>query len=81
MNLRPDTYVPSLRWRCGEYQALFRLKDSAKDRIVPFVVIPEIEFDFEEWRPKKDRPAARRAICEEISPEVGKSACVDRRPS
>lgn len=53
MNLRPDSYVPSLRWRCGEYQALFRLEDHAKDRIVPFVVIPEIEFDFEEWRPKK----------------------------
>lgn len=53
MNLRPDVYVPSLRWRCGEYQALFRLTDNAKDRIVPFVVIPEIEFDFEEWRPKK----------------------------
>ena len=53
MNLRPDCYVPSLRWRCGEYQALFRLQADAKDRIVPFVVIPEIEFDFEEWRPKK----------------------------
>jgi hypothetical protein len=65
MNLRPDTYVPSLRWRCGEYQALFRLGDSAKDRIVPFVVVPEIEFDFEEWRPKKTvqahvTPFARR---------------------
>ncbi len=53
MNLKPDTYVPSVRWRCGEYQALFRLKESAKDRVVPFIVITEIEFDFEEWRPKK----------------------------
>lgn len=51
--LTPDTYVPSLRWRCGEYQALNRLEDSAKDRVVPFVLIPEIEFDFEERRPKK----------------------------
>jgi Beta protein len=46
-------FIHPLRWRCGEYQALFRLTDSAKDRVVPFVVIPEIEFDFEEWRPKK----------------------------
>jgi hypothetical protein len=53
MNLTPDTYVPSLRFRTGEYQALLRLVDSAKTRVVPFIVIPEIEFDFEEWRPKK----------------------------
>jgi hypothetical protein len=53
MNIAPDTYVPSLRWRMGEYQALSRLSEEAKARVVPFVVIPEIEFDFEEWAPKK----------------------------
>jgi hypothetical protein len=46
-------YVPALRWRQGEYQALLRLTNRIKDRIVPFITIPEIEFDFEEWRPKK----------------------------
>jgi hypothetical protein len=53
MKIGPATYVPSLRWRMGEYQALSRLSDEAKARIVPFVVVPEIEFDFEEWAPKK----------------------------
>lgn len=53
MIVKPGDYVPSLRWRTGEYQALFRLNDSAKRRIVPFIVIPEIEFDFEEWKDKK----------------------------
>ena len=53
MILTNDTYVPALRWRQGEYQALLRLTDPVKDRIVPFITIPEIEFDFEEWRPKK----------------------------
>lgn len=53
MNLAPDTYVPSLRWRMGESQALWRLSNAAKDRVVPFIVIPEIEFDFEAWAPKK----------------------------
>jgi hypothetical protein len=53
MILTKDMYVPALRWRQGEYQALFRLADSAKDRIVPFITIPEIEFDFEAWQPKK----------------------------
>lgn len=53
MILTSDMYVPSLRWRQGEYQALLRLAVSVKDRIVPFITIPEIEFDFEEWRLKK----------------------------
>jgi hypothetical protein len=53
MKIAPNTYVPSLRWRMGEYQALSRLTDEAKSRIVPFVLVPEIEFDFEEWAPKK----------------------------
>jgi hypothetical protein len=53
MNITPDTYIPSVRWRMGEYQALFRLSDAAKERVVPFIVIPEIEFDFDEWVPKK----------------------------
>lgn len=53
MNLKPDDYVPSVRWRMGEYQALTGLKESAKDRVFPFIVIPELEFDFEENKPKK----------------------------
>ena len=53
MILTNDMYVPALRWRQGEYQALLRLTNRIKDRIVPFIAIPKIEFDFEEWRPKK----------------------------
>lgn len=53
MILTSDMYVPALRWRQGEYQALLRLTSQVKDRIMPFITIPEIEFDFEEWRPKK----------------------------
>ena len=53
MILTDDMYVPALRWRQGEYQALLRLSVAAKRRVVPFITIPEIEFDFEEWRPKK----------------------------
>ena len=53
MILTKDMYVPALRWRQGEYQALARLVDAAKERIVPYVTIPEVEFDFELWQPKK----------------------------
>lgn len=53
MILTSDMYVPALRWRQGEYQALFRLTEGVKDRIVPYITIPEVEFDFEERQPKK----------------------------
>ncbi|MEX0758190.1 MAG: beta family protein [Tistlia sp.] len=53
MILTNDMYVPALRWRLGEYQALARLAAAAKDRTVPYVTIPEVEFDFELWQPKK----------------------------
>jgi hypothetical protein len=46
-------YVPTLYWRMAEYQALFRLSEKAKLRICPLITIPDIEFDFEEKRPKK----------------------------
>ncbi|GAN87832.1 beta family protein [Komagataeibacter intermedius] len=53
MILTKEMYVPALRWRLGEYQALNRLTDVAKDLIVPYITIPEVEFDFELWKPKK----------------------------
>jgi hypothetical protein len=37
----------------GEYQALSRLKDSAKDRVVPLLEIPPVGFDFETQQQKK----------------------------
>lgn len=53
MKLSESTYVPVLSWRLGEYQALFRLDDAVKDRIVPLVRIPDVEFDFEKRQSKK----------------------------
>jgi hypothetical protein len=53
MILTEDMYVPALRWRMAEYQALLRLAAKAKERVVPYVTIPEREFDFDSWQPKK----------------------------
>ena len=53
MILTKDMYVPALRWRMAEYQALMRLAAKAKDRVVPYITIPEQEFDFDSWQPKK----------------------------
>lgn len=52
MDLTKYTYVPSIRWRMGEYEALLGLAPRVKDCVVPFVTIPAIEYDFEEQKPK-----------------------------
>ncbi|ANQ25168.1 hypothetical protein BA894_01310 [Vibrio natriegens] len=46
-------YLPILKWRQGEYQALLRLNRKVKSNIYPLFVIPPVEFDFEEQKPKK----------------------------
>jgi len=65
MSIEITQYVPLLKWRQGEYQALMRLDDQSKDQIVPLIVIPPIEFDFEDECDKKTpeehlEPFARR---------------------
>ena len=53
MILSSKIYVPALCWRMAEYQALMRLTPAIKDQVVPLIRIPEVEFDFDFWRPKK----------------------------
>jgi hypothetical protein len=40
-------YVPVLKWKMGEYQALSRLTDQAKSKVTPLLEIPPVGFDFE----------------------------------
>jgi hypothetical protein len=40
-------YVPCLRWKQGEYQALLFLHDYTKNDITPLIEIAEIGYDFE----------------------------------
>lgn len=53
MKISSEKYVPILKWRQGEYQALFTLKAEVKDKVVPLLVIPPREYDFEEEKMKK----------------------------
>ena len=53
MSVHKNQYMPILKWRQGEYQALMRVKDAEKDKIFPLIVVPPIEYDFEEKRLKK----------------------------
>ncbi|GEN29619.1 hypothetical protein HVA01_32650 [Halovibrio variabilis] len=53
MKITSDKYVPALKWRQGEYQALLNLKTKVKDKVVPLLTIPPREYDFEERKMKK----------------------------
>lgn len=46
-------YVPVLKWRQGEYQALVKLDGDSKGKITPLFEIPEEAWDFETESPKK----------------------------
>jgi len=54
MTIAPTQYVPLLRWRMGEYQALFKLAAGLKSSVVPLIEVLPPDFDFEQWRPKKE---------------------------
>jgi len=46
-------YVPVMKWRMGEYQALMRLADDVKDRVTPLLELPTEAWDFENEQPAK----------------------------
>ncbi len=45
-------YSPAVRWRMGEYQAIFRLPEPAKARLRPLIIVPSMEYDFETGEPE-----------------------------
>ncbi|MBN1803997.1 MAG: beta family protein [Sedimentisphaerales bacterium] len=53
MNFDHRHYVPCLRWKQGEYQAVWRLPKVTKQKFTPLIEIPEIGWDFEEGKEKK----------------------------
>jgi len=46
-------YVPCLRWKQGEYQAVWRLPNTTKRLFTPLIEIPELGWDFEEEKENK----------------------------
>lgn len=50
----PKPYVPLLRWRQGEYEALFRLGDPQKNATCPLIELLPPDYDFELRKPKKE---------------------------
>jgi len=57
----PQSYVPCLRWKQGEYQAVVRSTDEVLDFIVPLIEVADLGYDFE-------KRAAPRSIDEHLAP-------------
>ena len=75
MNLGSEHYVPCLRWKQGEYQALLRLSSDAKNSLTPLIEIPEIGFDFETRRESKSVDEHLSAFGKRVREKWGKRLC------
>ena len=53
MTIHDSQYTPVLKWRTAEYQSLYRLSEEEKNQVVPLIVLPPVEFDFETRKPNK----------------------------
>lgn len=47
MSNEPRYYMPCLKWKQGEYQAIFKLSSNTKKKLIPLIEVPEIGYDFE----------------------------------
>lgn len=82
MRIRDTQYIPVLKWRVAEYQALYRLEDEQKQLIVPLIVIPPVEFDFETWIPHKSLQEHVDSFVDRYGKKWGdRSAFVDLHPA
>ena len=68
-------YVPVLKWKMGEYQALSRLSDKVKDRVVPLLEIPPAGFDFEAKQVKKSPSEQLKDFGKKLFSKWGERKC------
>jgi hypothetical protein len=47
MTFGPRHYIPCLRWKQGEYQAIHNLSSTTRDSIAPIIEVSELGYDFE----------------------------------
>ena len=73
-------YVPCLRWKQGEYQALMRLSPVARESTMPLIEVPEIGYDFETRRSHKSIDEHLSPFARRVKEKWGRDECfVDMR--
>lgn len=68
-------YVPILKWRQGEYQALFRLDAAIKTQITPLFEIPTENWDFENNAPQKSLDEHLESFGKRLKAKWGSRIC------
>ncbi len=68
-------YVPCLRWKLGEYQALLKLDNTVKEQITPLVEIPEIGWDFETNTEAKTIDEHLSLVAKRVKAKWGSRTC------
>lgn len=68
-------YIPCLRWKQGEYQAVLTLKNSTKKMLLPIIEVPEIGYDFENQKNNKTIDEHLEPFTKRIIDKWGKEKC------
>lgn len=75
MNFDHRHYIPCLRWKQGEYQAVALLPDTIKRKFTPLIEVPETGYDFEEKREKKTIDERLTPFAKRVRDKWGNSPC------
>lgn len=75
MNFDHSNYVPCLRWKTGEYQAVLRLSTETKKNIIPLIEIPELGWDFEEHKERKTIDQLLTPFAKRVHDKWGTAPC------
>lgn len=68
-------YVPCLRWKQGEYQAVSRFHADTKEKFTPLIEVPEIGWDFENGTLVKSVDEHLKPLAKRIKNKWGGDAC------
>ncbi|MGV8026332.1 MAG: beta family protein [Anaerolineaceae bacterium] len=73
MNLQ--SYIPCLRWKLGEYQALSKLSPATKESIMPLIEVAEISYDFEKKETSKNLDEHLISFAKKVKEKWGRKTC------
>jgi len=75
MTEMPKTYMPCLRWKQGEYQAVMRSTEEVLERLVPLIEVPEIGYDFEKRTSAKSIDEHLVPFAKRVAKKLGPKPC------
>ena len=76
MSFNHTHYIPCLRWKQGEYQAVSQLPDTTKSGFTPLIEVPEIGWDFENETEAKTIDEHLAPFAKRVYEKWGVSPCL-----